>query len=163
LATDQKAGGSTPPGRILASEPGSRDTSGRELGTPGPPSPNLVRLVIRGARLGAMLATVPVLIGSCTPKAGSTTPETPQTSVRVVNRNFLDMDIYVLISGEPSRLGTVTGLTTQVLALPSGFVQAPTEVRFRASPVGSRASALSMGVYATPGDTLQLEIPNGPF
>jgi hypothetical protein len=144
---------------MFASSPGSRDRIGREPASTCPPTRDLVRLVC----WGAMLASVSVLIGSCTPRAGSTTPETPQTSVRIVNHNFLDMDVYVLISGEPSRLGTVTGLTTQVLTLPSGFVQAPTEVRFRASPVGSRASALSMGVYATPGDTLQLEIPNGPF
>jgi hypothetical protein len=83
--------------------------------------------------------------------------------VRVINHNFLDMDVYVLLSGEATRLGTITGLTTQVLSLPSGFVQAPTEVQFRASPVGSPSSAVSSGVYASPGDTLELDIPSGPF
>ena len=73
------------------------------------------------------------------------------------------MDIYALVSGEPMRVGTVTGLTTAVLPLPAGVVQTSTDVQFRANAVGSRQTALSMGVFANPGDTLQLEIPSGPF
>ncbi|HXQ29811.1 MAG TPA: hypothetical protein VN848_11160 [Gemmatimonadales bacterium] len=112
------------------------------------------------------LLTAAVLVGSCGPRAGSPAPAPAlarETLVRVVNRNFLDMDIYVVVSESPRRVGTVTGLSTQVLPLPSGLVQASTEVQFRANPVGSRQTALSMGVVANPGDTLQLEIPNGPF
>ena len=105
------------------------------------------------------------LASSCSSsQPGSPTPTaTPQTVVRVVNRNFLDMDVYALVSGEPTRVGTVTGLTTQLLRLPAGVVQTSTEVQFRVDPVGGRQTAVSMRVYANPGDTLQLEIPSGPF
>jgi len=105
-----------------------------------------------------------LLAGSCTSQPGSPTPTaTPQTVVRVVNRNYLDMDIYALVSGEPMRVGTVTGLSTQLFPLPVGVVTTSAEVQFRANPVGSRRTGVSMAVHANPGDTLQLEIPSGPF
>jgi hypothetical protein len=133
-----------------------------------------MRVRPRNARIGSLRAAPPIglalvlggmlLASSCRSQPGSPTPTAMlQTVVRVVNRNFLDMDIYALVSGEPMRVGTVTGLSTQVLPLPAGVVQTSTEVQFRADPVGGRQTAVSVGVYANPGDTLQLEIPSGPF
>jgi hypothetical protein len=114
--------------------------------------------------VGLASALAGMLVSSCSSRPGSPTPTaTLQTVVRVVNRNFLDMDVYAIVAGEPMRVGTVTGLSTQVLALPAGVVQTSTEVQFRVDPVGGRQPAVSMGVYANPGDTLQLEIPSGPF
>ena len=86
-----------------------------------------------------------------------------RTTVRVENHNFSDVDLFVVRSGGRIRLGTVTGLTTEVFTIPQGVVEVSGDLQFLASPVGGRGGALSMSIPASPGDSLVLEIPSGPL
>lgn len=84
----------------------------------------------------------------------------PQTTVEVENRNFLDMRVYVLRGSQWVRLGTVTGLSTQVLPIPSGMIFGATPLRFRADPVGGRGTPISHEITVSPGDQVRMVIPN---
>ena len=65
-----------------------------------------------------------------------------KTTIRVVNNNWLDMNIYVLSGPQRLRLGTVTGVSTQIFVIPDYAITAAT-LRFVADPVGAAAQSLS--------------------
>ncbi len=72
---------------------------------------------------GGLLAVL-LLCAGCSHAARSGVPEPrPETTLKVQNQNFLDMVVYVLLDAQRIRLGTVTGLSTQVLTLPDYIVR----------------------------------------
>ena len=79
--------------------------------------------------------------------------------VRVENRDFLDMNVYVVRSGQRIRLGTVTGLSTQLLPIPAALVGAGWDLRFLIDPVGSTRTPISQAIHVSPGDVVELTIP----
>ncbi len=83
----------------------------------------------------------------------------PQTTVEVENRNFLDMRIFVYRGPQRVRLGTVSGLSTSVLVIPSNVVFGATSLRFLADPVGGRTTPISHEITVTPGDQVHMVIP----
>ena len=89
-------------------------------------------------------------------------PGVPQerTTVRVQNQNFLDMTIYVLRNSQRVRLGTVGGVSTQVLTIPSNLIFGATPLRFQADPVGASRTPTSFEITVSPGDQVQLIIPS---
>ena len=93
--------------------------------------------------------------------AYSRTAANPQeeTTVRVENQASLDMNIYVLRGAERIRLGTVTGLSTQVLKIPKNIIFGATPLRFLADPIGSTHTPVSEEIIVTPGDQVGLRIP----
>ncbi|MBA2243915.1 MAG: hypothetical protein M3418_12780 [Gemmatimonadota bacterium] len=107
-----------------------------------------------------VLLTLLLAIASCGPTRRGPAAGEPRTAVEVENRNFLDMRIYVQRGSQWVRLGTVTGLSTQVLPIPSGLVFGATPLRFRADPVGGRATPISHEITISPGDQVRLVIPN---
>ncbi len=89
-------------------------------------------------------------------------PETSpnaQTTLRVVNQGFLDRDIYLLVSSQRIRLGTVTGNSTAVLRIPKQYVFGASSLRFIADPIGSNGVAVSEEITVSPGDQVTLTIP----
>ena len=88
-------------------------------------------------------------------------PINPQddTTVRVENQATLDMNIYVLRGSERIRLGTVTGLATQVLKIPKNIIFGATPLRFLADPIGSSRTPVSEEIVVTAGDEVTLRIP----
>lgn len=80
------------------------------------------------------------------------------TTVEVENRNFQDMTVYVLRSGQRIRLGRIGGLGTETFTIPADVVRGSTTLRFVADPVGG-AAEVSMEIAVLPGDMLQLIIP----
>ncbi|MFN2431227.1 MAG: hypothetical protein ABR599_00130 [Gemmatimonadota bacterium] len=82
------------------------------------------------------------------------------STVRVENRSWTTMTVYVLRDSQRIRLDTVPGASTRVLELPSWIVFG-TPVRFLADPIGGSDSPVSEEMTVTPGDEVVLVIPAG--
>ena len=85
---------------------------------------------------------------------------TRETTVRVENRSWSEMTIYVVRSGQRIRLGTVSGTSTQKLVIPASLVFGATPLSFIADPIGSSRRATSWELTVHPGDEVTLIIPN---
>ena len=85
-----------------------------------------------------------------------------ETMVRVENQDFLDMNVYVIRSGQRIRLGHVPGLTTRVLTIPPSLVGGGADLRFLVDPVGSNRTPISHEIFVQPGDVVDLIIPVQP-
>lgn len=83
-----------------------------------------------------------------------------KTTVRVENRNFLDMKIYMLRGPERIRLGTVRGGATELLVIPEGLVVGSALVRFLADPIGGNSAPISEEIYVHRGREVELIITN---
>jgi len=83
----------------------------------------------------------------------------PQTTVKVENQNFLDMDVYILRESQRIRLGMVGGHSTQVFPIPDDIVRSSPQVRFELHPIGGRANPRSESITVMPGDQVVLTIP----
>jgi hypothetical protein len=77
--------------------------------------------------------------------------------VRITNRNFYDMNLYVVRFGQRQRLGTVTGNSTRTFELPAAWVSTG-PVRFLASPIGGTGREFSEELNVRPGDVVGLTI-----
>jgi len=99
-----------------------------------------------------------LLISSCaSTKKNGEKEARPKTTVKVENRNWLDMDIFVLQSTQRIRLGKVTGLTEKVFTIPEYVLGAPT-LRFVADPIGARGQSVTHDIAVIPGDQVVLYI-----
>ena len=96
--------------------------------------------------------------GSASRRAGGAAEA--QTTVRVENRNFLDMNVYVVRSGQRIRLGTVPGTSTRVFPIPSHMIFGGTQLQFLADPIGSRQTPISDTIVVNPGDEVMLILPS---
>lgn len=82
-----------------------------------------------------------------------------ETMLRVENQDFLDMNVYVVRSGQRIRLGSAPGLSTRVLSIPASLVGGGAELRFLVDPVGSNRTPISQEIFVQPGDVVDLIIP----
>lgn len=112
-------------------------------------------------RSAAALLFVLLMSSACaTAGAGGPGSNDAQTTVRVDNRNFLDMTIYVLSGSQRIRLGTAPGLTTRTFPIPGNLVFGVSTLQFQADPVGGSATPISQEITVTPGDEVTLIIPS---
>ena len=81
------------------------------------------------------------------------------TYVKVENRAYLDMNIYVFRSSQRIRLGTVNGNNTGRLLIPANLLFGSTPLRFMADPIGGRRQPTSEEINVSPGDEVVLTIP----
>lgn len=84
-------------------------------------------------------------------------PENGSVTLVVKNDNFNDVDVYVVSSGLPTRVGTVNGLTTARFALSPSLVTAP-DLRIVATPIGGNGRASSGPLIAGPGQTINFTV-----
>lgn len=110
-------------------------------------------------RISAVAAVLAVVLSACT--AVKTAPATgqPQTTIKVENRGYLDMTIYVMRGAERVRLGQATGASSSTFVIPPDVVQTVTPLRFVADPVGSARAEISEQINVRPGDQVVMEIP----
>ena len=102
-----------------------------------------------------------VLAGAC---MGNTQQETaaepvPPTYVRVENRAYLDMNVYVYRSSQRMRLGMVNGNSATKFVIPHSLLFGATPLRFQADPIGANRQSVSEEISVLPGDEVVLVIP----
>ena len=90
-----------------------------------------------------------------------TEPLNPQaeTALTVDNQNFLDMNVYLVRSGQRIRLGMVPGLSKQILMLKPELIGYGTDLQFEVHPIGGRGSPITETISVKPGDVVQITIP----
>lgn len=91
----------------------------------------------------------------------ATAPLNPQaeTALTVDNQNFLDMNVYLVRSGQRIRLGMVPGLSKQILMVKPELIGYGTEVQVEVHPIGGRGNPISETISVKPGDVIQITIP----
>ncbi|HEX2092898.1 MAG TPA: hypothetical protein VHG28_10870 [Longimicrobiaceae bacterium] len=114
--------------------------------------------------LHRILLLVPVLLATgCTPAAGGRArqPEPDdRTTVRVDNRSWNAVNVYAIRSSQRIRLGTVQATSTTVLEIPRTLVSGITTLRFQIDPIGSNRTPISEQISVSPGEQVELIVPN---
>ena len=75
-----------------------------------------------------------------------------EISIRVVNRNRLDVMVYVLHEGARTRLGLATASATTDFTLALNVLGAGKEYRLVGDPIGLRINVTTETLHAQPGD-----------
>jgi len=111
-------------------------------------------------RLSTSILISMLLLCACATTRQAGNQEDFKTAVRVENRNFLDMKIYILRGAERIRIGTVTGNSTQVFTIPEGLIIGSGLVRFLADPIGGTDTPISQEISVRQGEVVELIITN---
>src|SRR6266511_331181 len=94
--------------------------------------------------------------------AGDTQVSQGEIALRVSNHNFLDVTIYVVHDGQRTRVGTVTGSSSQVFFLPFRLLGQGREIQLLGDPIGSTQLARTERLVVQPGQyidwTLETEL-----
>src|SRR5436305_12629420 len=101
--------------------------------------------------VGLLAAATVSGVGACsrTREAAGEVAPANAIGLHVRNDNFLDMDVYAVSDGLPTRLGTVTGNSSRNFVLdPSLAVQ---DFRIIATPIGGSGRASSGNLLVGPG------------
>jgi hypothetical protein len=111
--------------------------------------------VVVGLSLAVIIG---VATGSCarTNEAAGTLAPANVVSLRVQNNNFLDVDVYAVSQGAPTRLGTVTGNSTGNFVLDGSLVTQ--DFRIIATPIGARGQASTGAIIVSPGQTIEFTV-----
>jgi len=95
--------------------------------------------------------------GQASPAPG---PDTV-TTVRIDNRSYLDMTIYLIAGSQRIRLGQAGGNKQTTLRIPSQYVFGVSSLQFLADPIGATRTPVSDTIQVSPGDQVTLIIPPG--
>jgi hypothetical protein len=101
----------------------------------------------RAGSFGTAALAVLVVTGSACflfnrgkPGQAATAPAAPpegEIALSVANHNYLDVVIYVLHDGQQTRIGTVTGSSSQLFYVPARLLGIGREIRLLGDPIGS--------------------------
>jgi hypothetical protein len=111
-------------------------------------------------RAGTALAVLLLLAPSCwrhrkPAQAGALDAPEGEIALRVTNHNFLDVAIYVVHDGQRTRVGTVTGSSSQVFFLPFRLLGQGREIALFGDPIGSTAFARTEVLIIQPGQYIE--------
>ncbi|HEX5388004.1 MAG TPA: hypothetical protein VFW66_14975 [Gemmatimonadales bacterium] len=82
----------------------------------------------------------------------------PKTTLQVTNRNFYDMNVFLLAQGQRFRVGTATGNNaTSTFQFPSQLVENGS-VQFLATPIGAAGADFTQPLDVRPGDVVSVTI-----
>lgn len=105
----------------------------------------------------AVLAFAILLAGSMACRSGSPFELDPQSGnavgLVVKNDNYADMDVYAVSDGLPTRIGTVSGLTTRSFWINDSFTKG-TDFRIVATPIGGNGRASTGAISVAAGQTI---------
>jgi len=88
-------------------------------------------------------------------------PRNAPVTVRVINHNWAQMNIYAVVDGQRRRLGTVNTAQNVLLKIPPTLRPDIVPVRFLATPIGDRRRGyLSESIVLNPGDEAVWELEN---
>lgn len=119
--------------------------------------PLTARLLRVAAAALLTLAAAPACHSTPETAGEAPTPEA-KTTLRVENRRFNDMTIYVLRGTQRVRLGTATGNSTTRFTIPPHLIFGATSLQFLADPIGGTDTPVSQAIVVTAGDEIELQI-----
>jgi hypothetical protein len=117
------------------------------------------RMRARDFVIGLSLALVTGIAASAcarTNEAAGTVVPANVVGLRVQNNNFLDVDVYAVSQGVPTRLGTVTGNSTRDFVVDGSLVTQ--DFRVIATPIGARGQASTGAIIVSPGQTIEFTV-----
>jgi hypothetical protein len=84
-------------------------------------------------------------------------PPVPHTefALRVTNHNYLDVVIYVLHHGQHTRVGTVTGSSSELFLLPARLLVQGGGIQLYGDPIGSDDYAITETLIVEPGEYVE--------
>jgi hypothetical protein len=82
--------------------------------------------------------------------------------VRIDNRNFSDMNVYLVNEGTHVLLGSAPGMSKTTLTLPSGSVSSRWQVRLVADPIGGSNAIRTPTLLVAPGQNVYWTIGADP-
>jgi hypothetical protein len=100
-------------------------------------------------------ATTACHSGRVTPK--DLDPTLP-TTIEIDNQDFNDMTIYVVRSGQRTRLGVANGNKKTTLTIPAYMINGTAYLRFLADPIGGDRKPVSEEIDVSAGDQLVMII-----
>lgn len=115
----------------------------------------MTRLLTTTALGAVLLAGLSCRSGGADPAEGEATSSLAW--LRVTNDNFNDVDIYVVRSGLPTRIGRVSAGRTQQFTLTPALL-GPSDVSFIASISGGNARASSGSLVVSAGQTVDFRV-----
>jgi hypothetical protein len=114
-------------------------------------------------RLASLILAFAVTLLGChasgPPRNGDDAPKV--TTIDVQNEGFNDMNIYAIVGGARTRLGTAPGNKTTTLTIPAYLVSTTTFFRFVADPIGGNRTPVTEEIDVSPGDQLVMIINPG--
>src|SRR5881397_183992 len=103
----------------------------------------------------ALLLLALLVAGGCHPRQrGEVAPDTDIT-LDVINHNWLDVTVYVLHDGQRTRIGTVTGSSTQDFTLPRWLLGQSHELALLGEAIGSPDFARTEVLNIQPGQYIE--------
>jgi len=106
--------------------------------------------------IGALSAVLGAAACVAPRETSNIAPTTP-IAVAIRNQNFLDVNVFAISGSMSHRLGTVMGNGVANFSLNPAY--AMPDLRIVAVPIGGRGRVSSDRILASPGDSLQFDIP----
>ena len=82
--------------------------------------------------------------------------------VKIDNRNFSDMDVYLVSEGTHVLLGSAPGMSKTTLSLPPSSVSSRWQVRLMADPIGGSRAIRTPTLLVAPGQNVYWTIGSDP-
>lgn len=106
--------------------------------------------------VGTALAALLVLTSACwrhRKPADTAARDVPsgEVALHVTNHNYLDVAVYIVHDGQRTRVGTVTGSSTQVFFFPTRLLGQGGEIELLGDPIGSSQVARTERLIVQPG------------
>lgn len=116
---------------------------------------------LRGVALCALALVLTVAAGCAQQQADPNVAAEPvePTRLRVENRAFLDMTIYVYRGAQRVRLGQASGNSVTRMTIPANLIFGNTPLRFQADPIGGNRTPITQEISVSPGDEVILTLP----
>jgi hypothetical protein len=108
-----------------------------------------------------VLAAVPLSEAACHHHAAETNPPpTPAAAasdvpLEIANHNWLDVIIYVVRDGQPTRLGIASASSSATFTVPARLLGQGREIRLWGHPIGGTGGTLTESVVVQPGQWVE--------
>jgi hypothetical protein len=110
-------------------------------------------------RLTAPALLIVLLLSACGSTKGQADGQ-DDTTVQVINRNWLSMEIYVVGQSQRVQLGRVGTGDSKQFTIPAHLLSGATPLRFVMESSGPQRDVLSEEFVVAPGEEVILVIPN---
>jgi hypothetical protein len=101
-----------------------------------------------------------LLVAGCSGSKPPTDNATAGADLRVINRHYLSMEVYVLADAQRVRLGRLRTNETKTFRIPGYLLAGATPLQFSMESGGPSRIILSEEIMVVPGEEVTLVIPN---